>query len=101
MRDGYRGAGEGVERWIIGLCGSASMSWVMSMGWGGGGGGFFFFNDTATTEIYTLSLHDAPSDLCSAATNTSIPPPDWPVCLLLRADWPAESSVILNKWIFL
>ena len=28
------------------------------MGRGGGGGGFFF-NDTATTEIYTLSLHDA------------------------------------------
>ena len=29
--------------------------------WGGGGGGLgcFFFNDTATTEIYTLSLHDA------------------------------------------
>ena len=31
--------------------------------WGCGGGGgvwfFFFFNDTATTEIYTLSLHDA------------------------------------------
>ena len=25
----------------------------------GGGGGVFFFNDTATTEIYTLSLHDA------------------------------------------
>ena len=24
-----------------------------------GGGIFFFFNDTATTEIYTLSLHDA------------------------------------------
>src|ERR1039457_909269 len=24
-----------------------------------GGGAFFFFNDTATTEIYTLSLHDA------------------------------------------
>ena len=28
-------------------------------GWGGGVGGGFFFNDTATTEIYTLSLHDA------------------------------------------
>ena len=28
-------------------------------GGGWGGGGFFFFNDTATTEIYTLSLHDA------------------------------------------
>ena len=26
---------------------------------GGGGWGAFFFNDTATTEIYTLSLHDA------------------------------------------
>src|SRR2546430_1922075 len=26
---------------------------------GGGGDGYFFFNDTATTEIYTLSLHDA------------------------------------------
>ena len=25
----------------------------------GFGFGFFFFNDTATTEIYTLSLHDA------------------------------------------
>src|SRR3989337_695437 len=24
-----------------------------------GGGRVFFFNDTATTEIYTLSLHDA------------------------------------------
>jgi len=24
-----------------------------------GCGFFFFFNDTATTEIYTLSLHDA------------------------------------------
>ena len=34
----------------------------MGGGWGGGGGGgggCFFFNDTATTEIYTLSLHDA------------------------------------------
>ena len=29
------------------------------VGGGGGGVGVFFFNDTATTEIYTLSLHDA------------------------------------------
>src|SRR5882757_10391518 len=28
---------------------------------------FFFFNDTATTEIYTLSLHDALPILTSAA----------------------------------
>src|SRR6266508_6980400 len=28
---------------------------------------FFFFNDTATTEIYTLSLHDAlPIDQCGS-----------------------------------
>src|SRR5256885_2265399 len=31
---------------------------------------FFFFNDTATTEIYTLSLHDA---LPILATNVSAP----------------------------
>ena len=35
---------------------------------GGGGGGFFFFNDTATTEIYTLSLHDALPILLSPFT---------------------------------
>src|SRR2546422_6976609 len=35
---------------------------------------FFFFNDTATTEIYTLSLHDAlpisphPAVVCEAST---------------------------------
>ena len=29
------------------------------VGGGRGGGVVFFFNDTATTEIYTLSLHDA------------------------------------------
>src|SRR3712207_9549294 len=28
--------------------------------------GFFFFNDTATTEIYTLSLHDA-LPICAGA----------------------------------
>src|SRR2546426_6783503 len=29
---------------------------------------FFFFNDTATTEIYTLSLHDA-LPICALATS--------------------------------
>src|SRR6266487_7131138 len=33
---------------------------------------FFFFNDTATTEIYTLSLHDA--------LPTSSPSSAWPMC---------------------
>src|SRR6266542_5714076 len=31
---------------------------------------FFFFNDTATTEIYTLSLHDA-LPICAACRNCS------------------------------
>src|SRR2546430_17395469 len=31
---------------------------------------FFFFNDTATTEIYTLSLHDA-LPICQAAFKLS------------------------------
>ena len=32
---------------------------------------FFFFNDTATTEIYTLSLHDA-LPILSAAVRASM-----------------------------
>src|SRR5256885_8855723 len=38
---------------------------------------FFFFNDTATTEIYTLSLHDA-----------------LPICrfVTLDCDWPDEDE---------
>src|SRR6266536_2051956 len=33
---------------------------------------FFFFNDTATTEIYTLSLHDAlPISGCTAAPDAA------------------------------
>src|SRR2546430_17124959 len=32
---------------------------------------FFFFNDTATTEIYTLSLHDALPISAGAATPAS------------------------------
>src|SRR3982751_7012533 len=35
---------------------------------------FFFFNDTATTEIYTLSLHDA-LPICRAGTPPAPPPP--------------------------
>src|SRR5579859_4914662 len=37
---------------------------------------FFFFNDTATTEIYTLSLHDA-LPIWAA--------PSWPTCWRTRA----------------
>src|SRR5947199_1655923 len=34
---------------------------------------FFFFNHTATTEIYTLSLHDA-LPISSSATSRGMPP---------------------------
>src|SRR2546429_1910220 len=34
---------------------------------------FFFFNDTATTEIYTLSLHDALPIYVPAADRRSAP----------------------------
>src|SRR5271167_5257588 len=35
---------------------------------------FFFFNDTATTEIYTLSLHDAlPICLCRPGHAPTLP----------------------------
>ena len=37
------------------------------------GARFFFFNDTATTEIYTLSLHDA-LPICAAQL---LEDPDW------------------------
>ena len=32
---------------------------------------FFFFNDTATTEIYTLSLHDALPIYLATVTNSN------------------------------
>src|SRR3972149_2072767 len=38
----------------------------------------FFFNDTATTEIYTLSLHDALPILCLRFA----PPPGVPCCII-------------------
>src|SRR2546430_6645126 len=43
---------------------------------------FFFFNDTATTEIYTLSLHDA------------LPICPWTDDAFLNADWSIPSSGI-------
>src|SRR5574338_1498134 len=40
---------------------------------------FFFFNDTATTEIYTLSLHDALPISASGTSDRACvrPPPRW------------------------
>src|SRR5690554_4448096 len=54
----------------------------------------FFFNDTATTEIYTLSLHDAlPIWRCGTRSPASpVPCPTWadrpPTCI----GWPARAA---------
>src|SRR2546421_5606350 len=46
---------------------------------------FFFFNDTATTEIYTLSLHDAlPIFTVSALSSENIGPPNSATCCPVR-----------------
>src|SRR6266704_3084453 len=58
---------------------------VLGISWGGGLAQqfalFFFFNDTATTEIYTLSLHDALPIFC--------PPP-----VVLQAQHPQHRRVL-------
>src|SRR6266550_5706938 len=53
---------------------------------------FFFFNDTATTEIYTLSLHDAlPIWPCAPGT-ASCQPSGTP-----SVTWPDRKSTRLNS----
>src|SRR6266540_7353803 len=51
---------------------------------------FFFFNDTATTEIYTLSLHDALPLSWPARPRT--PPTVVPRCRRRVAPAPGRSS---------
>src|SRR5256885_16967296 len=53
---------------------------------------FFFFNDTATTEIYPLSLHDA-LPICSGPGF----PPAYQVCLFSLAEATAENQQISRK----
>src|SRR5438874_7048924 len=57
---------------------------------------FFFFNDTATTEIYTLSLHDAlpisvsaPASARAARTPATIAAAEEP---RPRASWPRSEE---------
>src|SRR5439155_25642958 len=49
---------------------------------------FFFFNDTATTEIYTLSLHDALPILASSSGSHSQTSHAW-----RKTDWANSSAV--------
>src|SRR5580704_17572988 len=53
---------------------------------------FFFFNDTATTEIYTLSLHDA---LPLSAPN-AISPSGGRLFYLLNRAWPVFPAAVFS-----
>src|SRR5450830_718291 len=55
---------------------------------------FFFFNDTATTEIYTLSLHDA-LPICEAVTDEARKP--GPVTYLFEPEAKDRKSTRLNS----
>src|SRR2546428_9956765 len=55
---------------------------------------FFFFNDTATTEIYTLSLHDAlPISVTRAARARA--------CARLRLAWQHAVTLLRRRLGFL
>src|SRR6266566_9675176 len=57
---------QGYLTYLSRSCGSLAPTLVVLL--------FFFFNDTATTEIYTLSLHDAlPISPSTAATMAPMP----------------------------
>src|SRR5439155_20068097 len=47
---------------------------------------FFFFNDTATTEIYTLSLHDALPILVARLRSSVVPDPSKALLLVAHLD---------------
>src|SRR5260370_39692110 len=55
---------------------------------------FFFFNDTATTEIYTLSLHDA---LPISAQPWSAWPTAPPILPNWRSTWVTPATAISAK----
>src|SRR5438874_8007886 len=54
----------------------------------------FFFNDTATTEIYTLSLHDALPICRGCVRRVSAPPkqPVMPRVIVSRSSVPPSTS---------
>src|SRR2546422_10908880 len=65
---------------------------------------FFFFNDTATTEIYTLSLHDAlpisatfTRSSAQAIQKVAAPPPEMPVTPMRSASRSEEHTSELQS----
>src|SRR3712207_8400365 len=57
---------------------------------------FFFFNDTATTEIYTLSLHDALPIYRGAKLTNYLRPKVKLECVVASTDVEKVVSVILE-----
>src|SRR5256885_533524 len=57
---------------------------------------YFFFNDTATTEIYTLSLHDA-LPICPAPTTPFPAPASSPLPPFACPPYPDRKSTRLNS----
>ena len=55
----------------------------------------FFFNDTATTEIYTLSLHDA-LPISKRDVDVILPTPSLLLVLYLRS---APMDTFLERWL--
>src|SRR2546429_6699360 len=60
---------------------------------------FFFFNDTATTEIYTLSLHDALPISRSTSSRSSVSgrARSWGVCAHAKAPRSEEHTSELQS----
>src|SRR5450830_958933 len=59
---------------------------------------FFFFNDTATTEIYTLSLHDALPICPTSAAGTSSPPSAATRCALYEGRSEEHTSELQSRF---
>src|SRR5438067_9922964 len=57
----------------------------------------FFFNDTATTEIYTLSLHDALPIYPYEPRADGASPPHWSALLSSARSWVDRKSTRLNS----
>src|SRR6266511_3698852 len=55
---------------------------------------FFFFNDTATTEIYTLSLHDALPISGRSRSRTR-----WALCLLYEREDDPRFERAFRRWL--
>ena len=60
---------------------------------------FFFFNDTATTEIYTLSLHDALPISGGATANSLGQLAQTEIVDFLQKDLNSDFSVVRNGYI--